>query len=63
MKADRVLGVNVGGTFTDLVLWDGKQITIGKVSTTSDQSEGVVPQTRLRPTRSNPQGRACRRIA
>ena len=42
MNADRVLGVDVGGTFTDLVLWDGKQITTGKVSTTSDQSEGVV---------------------
>ncbi len=42
MTVDRVLGVDVGGTFTDLVLWDGERITTGKVPTTTDQSEGVV---------------------
>ncbi len=36
------LGVDVGGTFTDLVAWDGAAITTGKVSSTPDQSEGVV---------------------
>ncbi len=39
--APRVLGVDVGGTFTDLVTWDGTTIHVGKVATTSDQSEGV----------------------
>ena len=42
MTEERVLGVDVGGTFTDLVMWDGERITTGKVSTTPDQSEGVV---------------------
>ena len=38
-----VLGVDVGGTFTDLVGWDGSQILTGKLpSTTDDQSVGVV---------------------
>jgi N-methylhydantoinase A len=36
------LGVDVGGTFTDLAVWDGATLHIGKTSTTEDQSEGVV---------------------
>lgn len=36
------LGVDVGGTFTDLVRWDGRRLQTGKVSSTSDQSEGVL---------------------
>jgi len=42
VSADLVLGVDVGGTFTDLVIWDGRRIASGKVSTTVDQSDGVV---------------------
>lgn len=38
-----VLGVDVGGTFTDLVHWDGEQLTTAKEpSTPHDQSEGVM---------------------
>ena len=37
-----MLGVDVGGTFTDLVSWDGVALHVGKVATTVDQSEGVV---------------------
>ncbi len=36
------IGVDVGGTFTDVAAWDGHQLVIGKISTTPDQSEGVV---------------------
>jgi N-methylhydantoinase A len=36
------LGVDVGGTFTDLAVWDGTDLHIGKTSTTEEQSEGVV---------------------
>jgi N-methylhydantoinase A len=36
------LGVDVGGTFTDLVTWDGSTIATGKVATTADQSIGVI---------------------
>lgn len=37
------LAVDVGGTFTDLVGWDGSQLITGKVpSTPADQSVGVV---------------------
>ena len=44
MSDDRaVLAADVGGTFTDLVAWDGTRITTGKTaSTTADQSEGVI---------------------
>jgi len=50
-----VLAVDVGGTFTDLVHWDGATIRTGKVpSTPADQSAGVMsgaaaqpPATRL----------------
>jgi N-methylhydantoinase A len=39
----RTLGVDVGGTFTDVVLWDGTELRTAKVpSTPADQSEGVV---------------------
>lgn len=36
------LGVDVGGTFTDLVRWDGRRLRTGKVSSTPDQSDGVL---------------------
>ncbi len=36
------LGVDVGGTFTDLAVWDGSSLRIGKTSSTTEQSEGVV---------------------
>ena len=37
------LGVDVGGTFTDVVLWDGDRLRVAKTSTTpADQSEGLV---------------------
>jgi N-methylhydantoinase A len=36
-------GIDVGGTFTDLALWDGTRLSTAKVPTTpDDQSEGVV---------------------
>lgn len=36
-------GIDVGGTFTDLVAWDGAGLLVGKVpSTPADQSVGVV---------------------
>jgi N-methylhydantoinase A len=36
-------GVDVGGTFTDLVCWNGADLRVGKVpTTTEDQSTGVV---------------------
>ena len=38
----RALGVDVGGTFTDVVWWDGAQVKVGKTSSTPDQSDGVV---------------------
>jgi len=37
------LGVDVGGTFTDVAMWDGEAMAVGKVpSTPRDQSEGVM---------------------
>jgi N-methylhydantoinase A len=37
------VGIDVGGTFTDLALWDGERLSTAKVPTTpADQSEGVV---------------------
>jgi N-methylhydantoinase A len=36
------LGVDVGGTFTDLVWWDGERVRVAKTSSTPDQSDGVV---------------------
>ncbi|NNC74104.1 MAG: hydantoinase/oxoprolinase family protein, partial [Acidimicrobiia bacterium] len=36
------LGVDVGGTFTDFALWDGRQLITTKSSTTTDQSQAVV---------------------
>jgi N-methylhydantoinase A len=38
----KVLGVDVGGTFTDFAYWDGEQLTTAKTSTSIDQSEAVV---------------------
>ncbi len=37
----RVIGVDVGGTFTDVVVFDGTTVMSRKVPTTVDQSEGV----------------------
>ncbi len=43
MTRRAVVGSDVGGTFTDLVAWDGNRLTTGKVpSTPEDQSVGVV---------------------
>jgi len=39
---DVMLGVDVGGTFTDVVLVAGGEVTTAKVPTTEDQSEGVL---------------------
>ena len=37
------VGIDVGGTFTDVAMWDGAAMTVGKVpSTPHDQSEGVM---------------------
>ncbi len=41
MAVSRVIGVDVGGTFTDVVLFDGEGLTERKVPTTVDQSEAV----------------------
>lgn len=38
----RIIGADVGGTFTDLVTWDGVQVVTAKVPTTHDQSVAVV---------------------
>lgn len=37
----RVIGVDVGGTFTDVVVFDGETVASRKAPTTTDQSEGV----------------------
>ena len=37
----RVVGVDVGGTFTDVVVLDGQSVVGRKVRTTLDQSDGV----------------------
>ena len=37
----RVVGVDVGGTFTDVVVLDGESIAGHKVRTTADQADGV----------------------
>ncbi|MDP2624160.1 MAG: hydantoinase/oxoprolinase family protein [Actinomycetota bacterium] len=34
--------VDVGGTFTDIAVWDAGRLATGKVPTTADQSDGVV---------------------
>lgn len=36
------LGVDVGGTFTDLAHWDGSLLRTGKTPSTLDQSDGVM---------------------
>ena len=35
------IGVDVGGTFTDVVRWDGTRLTTAKLSTTHNQSKAV----------------------
>lgn len=42
MNSTNVVGVDVGGTFTDFVHWDGSRLRTTKVGTTTDQSEGLV---------------------
>ncbi len=37
-----IVGVDVGGTFTDVATWDGTTIHTTKVPTTPDQSDGVI---------------------
>ena len=39
--SERAVGVDVGGTFTDVVSWDGGALSIGKVPSTKNQSDGV----------------------
>ena len=41
-ERDPILGVDVGGTFTDVVLVADERVTTAKVPTTADQSEGVL---------------------
>ncbi len=38
----RIIGADVGGTFTDVVAWDGVDIATAKVPTSTDQSEAVL---------------------
>jgi N-methylhydantoinase A len=40
------LAVDVGGTFTDIVWWDGARLHVGKTTSTADQSDGVVEGSR-----------------
>ncbi len=42
MNSKNVVGVDVGGTFTDFAHWDGAQLRTDKVGTTSEQSQGIV---------------------
>ena len=39
---DAIASVDVGGTFTDVVAWDGASLKTGKVPSTADQSDGVL---------------------
>ncbi len=49
------LGVDVGGTFTDLVRWDGTSLTTAKLTSTHDQSEALAAGVaRLIGTESDP---------
>ncbi len=41
------IGIDVGGTFTDIARWDGTRLTTAKVPTTSNQSVGVAAGARL----------------
>ncbi len=42
MNSRNVVGVDVGGTFTDFVHWDGSRLRTAKVGTTAEQSDGIV---------------------
>lgn len=42
MNSKNVVGVDVGGTFTDFAHWDGAQLRTDKVGTTSEQSHAIV---------------------
>ncbi|MGH8959227.1 MAG: hydantoinase/oxoprolinase family protein [Acidimicrobiia bacterium] len=41
MNSKNVVGVDVGGTFTDFAHWDGTSLRTSKVGTTVDQSQGI----------------------
>ncbi|MEX2324764.1 MAG: hydantoinase/oxoprolinase family protein [Nitriliruptoraceae bacterium] len=41
------LGIDVGGTFTDAVRWDGHQLVVAKTSSTEEQSQGVTAAAQL----------------
>lgn len=51
-QVESVVAVDVGGTFTDCVAWTPEGISVAKLPTTPDQSEGVVDGAR----RLAPQG-------
>jgi N-methylhydantoinase A len=40
--ASVTVGADVGGTFTDVVRWDGRRLTTAKTSTTPAQADGVL---------------------
>jgi N-methylhydantoinase A len=40
--AGRIIGADVGGTFTDVVVWDGVEVATAKVPTSRPQGEAVV---------------------
>ncbi len=52
------IGVDVGGTFTDAVRWDGAGVRIAKVSTTPDQARGVLESAQA----TSPDGRSPQRL-
>ena len=41
MNPRNVVGVDVGGTFTDFAHWDGARLRTSKVGTTVEQSQGI----------------------
>ena len=45
MSSKRISAVDVGGTFTDFVHWDGETLTTGKLPSTPDQSEAIAEGT------------------
>ena len=56
-----ILGVDVGGTFTDAVLLTGDRLVTGKAPTTpGDQSEGVMAAVDEALAAADASARACR---
>lgn len=49
------LGIDVGGTFTDVVRWDGERLVTGKLSTELAQDQGVVRAARTVESDAGPQ--------